>query len=705
MKVVILGGGPAGLYAGILIKKARPRDEVCVIERNAADITYGWGVVFSDRTLSAFQRADYPTYEQITSHFVIWDAIDTCYRGTTLRCGGHVIASIARKQLLRILQQRCLQLGVTLRFEQEVHALSELEPYDLLIAADGINSLVRQSHQERFRPTIEVGNARYIWLGADKVLDAFTFLFYENQHGLFQVHAYPFSGTTSTFIIECDEQSWLNAGLDQADEARSLAYCQGLLNEFLGGMPLLSNNSRWINFPTLKTARWYHQRLVLLGDAAHTAHFSIGSGTKLAMEDAISLAAALEKYSVAQALNAYEMERKPVVEVFQRAARESRIYFETVRRYLSLEPLPFTFQLLTRSGRISYDDLKFRDARFGEAIDRWWHQSCSSLVAPPPLVAPFQLRDLTLANRVVTSTPSPPAACAGLLSDHYKEQLYRQARNGAGLLITGITAVSAQGRITPECAGLYTEEHSRAWASSLAELHSSSPIKVALSLGHAGRRGATRPRHSGLDHPLLHEGWPLLAPSPLPYTSLSVQPLEMQRAEMDQVIAEFVQATQMAQRANFDLLHLHFAHGYLIASFLSPLTNQRQDAYGGSPQNRMRFPLEVFAAIRAVWPQHKPLAVALCADDCARGGADIEDAVAFASALKAHGCDLIEVLAGQTTPASEPSYGRGYLTLYSDHIRNRAHLPTLVGGHLTTQNDLNTVLAAGRADLCIRVSN
>ncbi|MBO0779378.1 MAG: FAD-dependent monooxygenase, partial [Ktedonobacteraceae bacterium] len=373
MKVVILGAGPAGLYCGLLIKKARPHDDITIIERNPADVTYGWGVVFSDRTLSSFQRADYPTYEQITSNFVIWDAIDIHYRDETIRCGGHVIASIARKQLLRILQERCAELDITLRFGQEVHDINELGPYDLLIAADGINSIARHTFEKHLHPTIEPGRARYIWLGAHKVLDAFTFIFRENQHGLFQVHAYPFSGTTSTFIVECDESSWLNAGLDQAGEAESLAYCQELLHDFLAGAPLLSNNSRWINFPTLKTMRWHHQHLVLLGDAAHTAHFSIGSGTKLAMEDAISLAAALEKHSdLAQALNAYEMERKPIVEVFQKAAHESQHYFETLKRYLVLDPLPFAFQLLTRSGRISYDDLKFRDARFGAAVDRWW---------------------------------------------------------------------------------------------------------------------------------------------------------------------------------------------------------------------------------------------------------------------------------------------------------------------------------------------
>ncbi|MFL5666022.1 MAG: FAD-dependent monooxygenase, partial [Ktedonobacteraceae bacterium] len=405
MKIVILGAGPAGLYCGLLLKKANPSHDITIIERNPADVTYGWGVVFSDRTLASFQRADYKTYEQITNHFVIWDAIDVHYRNETIRCGGHVIASISRKELLSILQRRCAELGITLKFGCEINDLAELGAYDLLIASDGLNSLVRKTYAPIFKPTIELGKAKYIWLGAQKVLDAFTFIFRENEHGLFQVHAYPFSGTTSTIIVECDEASWLKAGLDQADEQVSLDYCQELLAADLDGAALLSNNSKWINFPTLKTKTWHHQNMVLLGDAVHTAHFSIGSGTKLAMEDAIALATALEQYpDLESALNAYELERKPVVEIFQNAAQVSQGYFETIKRYLGLEPMQFTFQLLTRSGRISYDDLRLRDTRFGDAVDRWYTQKfchVASVVAPPPLFAPLHLRSLTLSNRIV----------------------------------------------------------------------------------------------------------------------------------------------------------------------------------------------------------------------------------------------------------------------------------------------------------------
>ena len=694
MKIGILGGGPAGLYSGLLIKKANPAHEITILERNPADMTYGWGVVFSDRTLASFQRADYKTYEQITSRFVIWDAIDVHYRGETIRCGGHVIASIARKELLGILQTRCLELGVTITFNREIQSLAELDAYDLLIAADGINSLARKTYAEQFGHSIEFGKARYIWLGARKVLDAFTFIFCENEHGLFQVHAYPFSGDTSTFIVECAEDVWLRAGLDQADEARSLAYCQQLLDPYLRGATLLSNNSKWISFPTLRTRHWQHQNIVLLGDAAHTAHFSIGSGTKLAMEDAIALASSLEQHAdLTTALNEYELERKPVVEIFQRAAQESQVYFETLKRYLNLAPMQFAFQLLTRSGRISYDDLRLRDARFGDNVDRWFASSAlpagaprtRPLFAPPPLFAPFKLRELTLPNRIVA-----PSRAQEATSIH-----------DPGLLITEIVAVSPEGRITPEDHCLYSPEHLAYWRQYVKQARAQSTTHLAIQLGHAGRRGSTRPRTNALDQPLRLGNWPLLSASPIPYTPYSQVPRAMDEVDMQRVLQAFVQAARMADEAGFDLLQLHVAQGYLLASFLSPLTNQRADAFGGDLPGRMRYPLEIFDAVRAVWPERKPLAVALPASDGVKGGLTIDDAIYFARELKNHGCDLLTVQTGQTTPESEVPYGHGYLTALSDRLRNESGLPTMLGGYLTTSNEINTILAAGRGDLCI----
>jgi anthraniloyl-CoA monooxygenase len=748
MKIAIIGGGPAGLYCGLLIKKANPGHDITIIERNPPDVTYGWGVVFSDRTLAAFQQADSQTYAAITKQFVIWDAIDIWYRGELIRANGHVLASISRRLLLNILQQRCAELGIALRFNMEVNDLHELAGYDLLIGADGINSVVRRAYAAIFKPGQEVGRARYIWYGTDKVFDCFTFIFRENEHGLFQVHAYPFGGAISTFIVECDETTWQHAGLDTASEATSITYCQRLFAEDLRGHALLSNNSRWINFITIKNQVWHHRNVVLLGDAAHTAHFSIGSGTKLAMEDAIALANAIAQCQDHEAaLSAYELERKPVLDTFQQAARQSQRYFERTRLYTHLQPMQFAFHLLTRSGRISYDDLRLRDARFGDNIDRWLAQRADlppfsaagvseplqrepgfapqpprhdhgaaeqhrpqsaavaagmrPVVAPPPLFVPLALRQVVVPNRVVAVPISSSPAADGLPEDGYLAQLGKAALSGVGMVMTEPIAVSREGRITPACAGIYAREHVAVWAQVTGFVHAHSAAKIAIQLNHAGRRGSTRPRWEGLDRPLRTGNWPLVAASPIPYTPRSQVPQELDRLAMDQVCAAFVHAARLAQEAGFDILQLHCGHGYLLASFISPLTNARADAYGGSLAKRLRFPLAVFDAVRAVWPTDRPIAVAITAADFAPGGLTGEDAVLVARMFKAHGCDLVTILAGQTTPDSEPPYGRGFLTPLSDQVRNEAGIATMVGGYLTTTNDVNTILAAGHADLCV----
>jgi anthraniloyl-CoA monooxygenase len=716
MKIVILGGGPAGLYSGLLIKKANPTYDITIIERNAAAVTYGWGVVFSDRTLASFQRADNRSYEQITDHFVIWDTIDVYYRNQKMSCGGHVISSISRKTLLNILQNRCLELGINLKFSREINDLAELGDYDLLIAADGINSIVRKKYESSFKPSLEYGKARYIWLGANKVLDAFTFIFAENEHGLFQVHSYPFNGTTSTFIIECDEVSWLKAGLNKADETQSLAYCQQLLADNLGEATLLSNNSKWISFPTLKTQHWHHKNIVLLGDAIHTAHFSIGSGTKLAMEDAIALASALEQHTdLETALNEYELERKPIVEIFQRAARESQSYFETLKRYMTLDPVPFTFNLLTRSGRITYADLRLRDQRFGDIVDRWYANKAISqfnaerssavqtqtLFAPPPLFTPLPLRSVHLPNRIVLSPRPKCAAQNGIPAEAFANQMQNAALSGAGLVATEQVAISAQGRITPDSAGIYHANHVVAWKCFVEFIHSRTRAKVALQLNHAGRRGSTRSRINGLDISLPEGNWPLFSASSIPYSPFNQIPKEMNRADMNSIRDDFVLATQRAYEAEFDIIQLNFAQGYLLASFISPLTNHRKDEFGGDLLHRMRYPLEIFDAVRATWPQDKPISVTISASDCVKHGLEVNDAVTVAQMLKEHGCDMIAVVIGQTTINSEPAYGKGFLTPFSDRIRNEAGIFTMVGGYLTTSDEVNTIIAAGRADLCI----
>jgi anthraniloyl-CoA monooxygenase len=716
MKIIILGGGPAGLYSSLLIKKTNPEHDITIIERNAANVTYGWGVVFSDRTLASFQRADNKTYEQITDHFVIWDTIDVYFRDQKISCAGHVISSISRKSLLNILQNRCLELGIKIQFKREIKDLSEIGEYDLLIAADGLNSIVRKKFASSFKPSLEYGKARYIWLGANKVLDAFTFIFRENEHGLFQVHSYPFNGTTSTFIIECDEDSWLRAGLNEADETQSLAYCQQLLADNLDEATLLSNNSKWISFPTLKTQHWHYKNMVLLGDAIHTAHFSIGSGTKLAMEDAIALASALEQHvDLETALNEYELERKPVVEIFQKAARESQAYFETLKRYMTLDPMQFAFNLLTRSGRITYDDLRLRDPRFGDRVDRWSTQKANLLlknerfsevpnqisIAPSPLFTPMRLRNIFLHNRLVLQPLSNCAAHHGTPVEEYTQQIQNAATYGAALVVSEQVAISAEGRITPDSVGLYNANHLEVWKRSVQCIHNNTHAKVAIQLNHAGRRGSTRSRAEGLDRPLSEGNWPLFSASPIPYTPTNPIPKELSRTDMDSVRDDFILATQRAHEAGFDVLQLNFAQGYLLASFISPLTNLRQDKYGGDLMQRLCFPLEILDAARSTWPREKPISVAISVSDCVKGGLEVDNAVVVAQIFKEHGCDIIAVVAGQTTIESEPAYSRGFLTAFSDRIRNEARILTMVGGYITTSDEVNTMIASGRADLCI----
>jgi anthraniloyl-CoA monooxygenase len=710
VKVVILGAGPAGMYCGLLLKKARPTAEITILERNPSGATYGWGVVFSDRTLASFREADYPTYARITEQFVLWDAIDTRFHGELMRCGGHVFAGLARKALLDILRERCLELSISMRFDTDITDISDmavLPDCDLFIAADGVNSLVRQQLAATFRPSLHYGASKYIWLGTNRVLDAFTFLFQENEHGLFQVHAYPFNGTRSTFIVETDEGTWQRAGLDNATEAESIAYCERLFADDLHGHRLLGNGSKWISFVTVKNTAWHAGNTVLLGDAAHTAHFSIGSGTKLAMEDAIALVNSLSTHpDLAEALTIYELERRPIVETLQLAAQESRAYFEGISRYRNLPPRQFAFNLLTRSGRISYDDLRLRDGPFVETLDRGFATSFDEgrglVVAPPPWLAPLILLDINIPNRVAMTVTDTECAIAGVPDDSFVERLTARAQAGAGLVMTPLVAIAPEARITSNDAGMYSDVQQRAWSTLVTHMRGQHPqTRLGIALNHAGRRGSMQSRRRGLDVPLRDGGWSLVAPSALPYTTMGVTPNALDRAGIERVRDEFVQATKRAAEVGFDLLQLQAAQGYLLASFLSPLTNTRDDEYGGSLANRMRFPLAVFDAVRSAWPEHRPLAVALTVTDGAEGGLTVEDGVMVARELKEHGCDLIAVTAGQTTPAAIASYRRGFLTQLADRVRNDVGVPTLVGGYLLTSNEANTLLASGRADLCI----
>jgi anthraniloyl-CoA monooxygenase len=711
MDIVSIGGGPAGLFFGILMKLKDPSHRIRIIERNRPNDTFGWGVVFSDETLGNIAEADPATYEEVTAAFAHWDDIDIHYQGAVLTSTGHGFSGLARRKLLDILQRRAESLGVEFHFETEVADLVPWREADLILAADGVNSRVRDLHAAAFEPRIDWRPNKFIWLGTTRRFDAFTFYFKEDAHGLWRVHAYRFDETHATFIVETTEATWTKAGLDTASEDESVAFCERLFADELQGHPLLKNKAVWRSFPIVRATRWHAGKIVLMGDAAHTAHFSIGSGTKLAMEDSIALAKALGEHPrVPDALAAYEAERRPVVESTQRAAQTSLEWFEETERYFGrIEPLQFAASLLTRSLRITHENLKLRDAGFVAGLDRWFAEKAANQSGinvpveppPPPMFTPFRLRDMVVANRVVVSPMCQYSSEDGMPSDWHLVHLGSRAIGGAGLVMTEMTDISREGRITPGCAGLYTEEHAVAWQRVTDFVHQSSPARIGIQLAHAGRKGSTRLLWEGIDEPLDDGNWPLISASPLPYLPHSQVPKAMDRADMDRVKADFVRAARLADAAGFDIIELHFAHGYLLSSFLSPLTNRRNDAYGGSLANRTRYPLEVFDAVRAAWPREKPMSVRISATDWVTGGFDGPDAVELAKLLKAHHCDIVDVSTGQTTPDAAPRYGRLYQTPYADRVRHEAEIPTMTVGNISSYADVNSILVAGRADLCV----
>ncbi len=715
MKILCIGGGPAGLYFAILMKKASPAHRITVLERNRPEETFGFGVVFSDATQENLAEADRPTHERMVASCARWDDIDVHYNGTLLHSTGHGFSGLSRPTLLAILGRRCAELGVDLRFQEEIGeddlaALGSGGGADLIVGADGSSSTVRGLHAQAFGPSLDWRPNRFVWLGTTRSFPAFTFYFKWNEHGLWRVHAYQYEKGHSTFIVETTEETWRAAALDELGEDRTVAFCERLFAEELAGHELVKNRSIWRSFPTIRNERWHHENVVLLGDAAHTVHFSIGSGTKIAMEDAIALAKALERHGdVQEALAAYEAERRPAVESLQRAAQVSLQWFEETERYMDMEPIQFGFNLLTRSFRITHENLRVRDPAYVAGVDRWFAGQAAeqSGVAvnlappPPPLFTPFRLRDLVLENRVVVSPMCQYSAEDGTPDDWHLVHLGSRAIGGAGLVFAEMTDVSREGRISPGCAGMYKLEHVAAWKRIVDFVHAESRAKIGLQLGHAGRKGATRLAWKGMDEPLERGGWPIVAASPIPYFPHSPVPRQMDRSDMLEVRSDFVRAAGMAEEAGFDMLELHFAHGYLLASFISPLTNRRTDEYGGPLEKRMRFPLEVFDAVRAAWPEAKPISVRISAVDWAPGGLESVDAVEVAKLLAAHGCDVLDVSAGQTVPDARPAYGRQFQTPFSDRIRQEAGMPTMAVGNISSYMDVNTILAAGRADLCV----
>ncbi|MFE9405189.1 bifunctional salicylyl-CoA 5-hydroxylase/oxidoreductase [Streptomyces sp. NPDC006530] len=700
LRIAVIGGGPGGLYAAALLKRLDPARSITLWERNAPDDTFGFGVVLSDETLGGIEHADPAVYQALRAEFVRWDDIDIVHRGRTLTSGGHGFAALGRRRLLELLHERCRSLGVDLRFRTEAPPAAELAAsYDLVVAADGVHSLTRQAHAAHFAPRITTHRCRYIWLAADFAFDAFRFEIAETEHGVVQLHGYPYAADSSTVIVEMREEVWSAAGFDALDEQASADQCAKIFTDALGGRRLRGNNSSWTAFRTVVNERWSYGNTVLIGDAAHTAHFSIGSGTKLAVEDALALAACIEEQrDLPAALGAYESERRPVVASTQRAAAASLRWFEELAHHLDQPARQFAFNLLTRSRRVTHDNLRLRDPAFTDTVEAEF--GCPP--GTPPMFTPLRLRGLELKNRVVVSPMDMYSAVDGVPGDFHLVHLGARALGGAGLVMTEMVCVSPEGRITPGCAGLYTPEQAAAWRRIADFVHQQVPgTAFGVQLGHSGRKGSTKLMWDGMDQPLDTGNWPVAAASPLPYRpGVNQVPHALDRAGLTDIREQFAAAARRAAQCGFDLLELHCAHGYLLSGFLSPLTNQRTDSYGGSLTARLRYPLEVFDAVREIWPADRPMTVRVSATDWAEGGTTAEDAVEIARAFAAHGADAIDVSTGQVVPDERPEFGRSYQTPYADRIRNALGVPVVAVGAISSWDDVNSLLLAGRADLC-----
>ena len=731
MKIVCLGGGPAGLYFALLMKRSNPDHDITVVERNRPYDTFGWGVVFSDQTLGNLQAADPVTAAQILDAFNHWDDIEVNIRGHKVVSSGHGFCGIGRKRLLNILQERCEELGVKLVFETEVTDDEDYADADLVIASDGLNSRIRTKYAATYQPDIDMRDCRFVWLGTHKLFEAFTFAFEETEHGWFQAHAYRFDEETSTFIVEVPQAVWLKAGIDRMEKEESIAYCEKLFGKYLDGHRLISNtahlrgSAQWIQFPRVVCQNWVHYGgpggrtpIVLMGDAAHTAHFSIGSGTKLALEDAIELTRSIAKHpsDLRAALADYEAVRSVEVLRIQNAARNSTEWFENVKRYVNLPPKQFAYSLLTRSQRISHENLRLRDKSYVESYEDWMAERAGARRSPeqkpiPPMFTPYTARGVTLKNRVVVSPMAQYSCADGMPADYHLVHLGARAMGGAGMVVAEMTCVSPDARITPGCPGLWDEKQRDGWKRIVEYIHGNSTAKVAIQLGHSGAKGSTRLAWEGIDQPLpdvagkgdpaAEPNWPVLSASPQQYIpGVSQWSREMTRADMNRVREDFVRSTRWAAEAGFDWLELHCAHGYLLSSFISPLTNRRTDEYGGSLENRLRYPLEVFHAVRDAWPQDLPMSVRISAHDWVEGGITPDDAVEIARIFKKAGADMIDCSSGQVSKEEKPVYGRMFQTPFADRVRNEALIPTIAVGAISEADHVNSIIAAGRADLC-----
>ncbi len=710
MKIVCVGGGPAGLYFAISMKLRDSSHDITVYERNRPDDTFGWGVVFSDQTMTNLIKNDPISAHQISDNFIHWDDIDVHLRGQCIRSSGHGFIGIGRKQLLLILQNRARELGVNLVFQTPVDDVEALHPEaDLIIAADGLNSVIRARHAADFGAEIKYAKNKFVWLGTHKVFEAFTFIFEETEHGWIWAHCYRFDKETSTFIAECSKETWDKFGFEHMSKEDTNATLERIFAKYLDGHKLMSNanhirGSAWLTFPWINCKKWWHKNIILMGDAVHTAHFSIGSGTKLALEDAILLSEILHSnVSPQDGLKAYQDARSLEVIKLQNSARNSTEWFETVERYLGFEPIQFAYSLLTRSQRISHENLRLRDKNWLEGVETWFASRAYGSQAEkpcPPMFTPFALRGMQLKNRIVVSPMATYSAQGGMPSDFHLVHYGARAMGGAGLLYTEMTCVSPEGRITPGCPGMYTTEQRAAWRRIVEFVHTNTDTKICMQLGHAGPKASTKVSWEGTDQPLETGNWPILGPSPIAWSEQNQIPVVMTRQLMDQVKAHFVRAAEMADEAGFDMIELHCAHGYLLSAFITPITNTRTDEYGGALANRLRFPLEVFRAMRAVWPTRKPMSVRISATDWVEDGITAQDSVEIAQAFESAGCDIIDVSTGQTSAKAKPVYGRMFQTPYSDKIRNELRISTMAVGNIFEIDHVNSILAAGRADLC-----
>ncbi|MGR3586803.1 MAG: bifunctional salicylyl-CoA 5-hydroxylase/oxidoreductase [Pseudooceanicola nanhaiensis] len=708
MKTVCIGGGPSGLYFAISLKLRNPEAEVLVIERNRPDDTFGWGVVLSDETLDNLEKNDPRSAEAIRGHFAYWDDIKVVKEDVAITSTGHGFCGLGRKVMLMLLQDRCRELGIEMRFETEVEDLDALKAeYDLVVAADGINSKTRTQYADAFKPEIDTRACKFVWLGTRaKFDDAFTFIFKKTPHGWVWAHAYQFDADTATFIVECAEDTWRAIGFDTMSQEDSIAECERIFADHLDDNALISNakhlrGSAWLNFNRVLCEKWHHENVVLLGDASATAHFSIGSGTKLALESAIALAELVStKPSLEEAFTAYQEERRLDVLRLQSAARNSTEWFEDVERYLHLDPVQFNYSLLTRSQRISHENLRLRDPEWLKSAEEWFQAQAGANGHRAPMFAPFRLRDMALKNRVVVSPMAQYKAVDGCPTDWHFAHYAERAKGGAGLVYIEMTCVSPEGRITPGCPGLYAPEHEAAWRRLTDFVHAETGAKLCMQIGHSGRKGSTQLGWEEMDAPLKEGNWETVSASDLPWGDGHSKPRAIDRAGMDAIRDQFVSATEMADRAGFDMIELHAAHGYLLSSFISPVSNNRTDEYGGSLENRMRYPLEVFRAMRAAWPEDKPMSVRISATDwVGERGVEGEEAVEIARLFREAGVDIVDVSAGQTSVEARPVYGRMFQTPFSDRIRNEGGIPTMAVGNIYEPDHVNSILMAGRADL------